>query len=66
MLFRFSVDTAATPAQVMDAFTDVSERRLVIWERTLDPAEYEVRESGDTWAVVEEGSRGTQIWVLLR
>ncbi|MFW3171091.1 hypothetical protein [Geodermatophilus sp. CPCC 206100] len=66
MLFRFSLDTAATPGQVAAAFTDVSGRRLEVWQRTLDPAKYELREAGDTWAVVREGSRGTRIWVLLR
>jgi hypothetical protein len=64
--FRFGFETAAAPEQVAAAFTDVSERRLAVWQRTLDPAKYEVREAGDTWAVVREGSRGTRIWVLLR
>jgi hypothetical protein len=66
VLFRFGLDTAATPEQVEAAFTDVSERRLRVWQRTLDPAKYEVREVGDTWAVLREGSAGTRIWVLLR
>jgi hypothetical protein len=66
VLFRFSFETVATPEQVFDAFTDVSDRRLEVWRRTLDPAKYEVRERGDTWAVVREGSSGTRIWVLLR
>ncbi|MGK5113090.1 SRPBCC family protein [Geodermatophilus sp. CPCC 205506] len=66
MRFRFSFHTRATPEQVCTAFTDVSDRRLQIWRRTLDPAKYEVREAGDHWAVLREGSRGTRIWVLLR
>lgn len=66
MLFRFHLETAATPAQVFDAFTDFTDRRLDVWRRTLDPAKYEVRERGTTWAVVREGSAGTRIWVLLR
>ncbi|MBB3085975.1 hypothetical protein [Geodermatophilus sabuli] len=66
MLFRFTFDTRAAPEQVVGAFTDVSDRRLTVWRRTLDPAKYEVREAGDRWAVVREGSAGTRIWVLLR
>jgi hypothetical protein len=66
MIFRFTFDTRATPEQVVDAFTHVGDRRLEVWRRTLDPAKYEVREVGDRWAVVREGSAGTRIWVLLR
>jgi hypothetical protein len=66
MLFRFSLETAATPDQVFQAFTDFSDRRLEVWRKTLAPGKYEVRELGDTWAVVREGSGGTKIWVLLR
>ena len=66
MLVRYSLDTKAAPAQVFEAFTDVSDHRLEVWSRTLDPAKYEVRERGDGWAVVREGSAGTRIWVLLR
>ncbi|MCF6746107.1 hypothetical protein E9529_17865 [Blastococcus sp. KM273128] len=66
MRFRYSLTTKATPGQVFAAFTDVSDRRLEIWRRTLDPAKYEVRESGENWAVVREGSPGVRIWVVLR
>lgn len=66
MLFRFHLETTATPAQVFRALTDFSDRRLEVWSRTLDPEKYEVRERGDTFAVAREGSAGTKIWVLLR
>ena len=66
MRFRFDFTTRATPGQVFAAFTDVGERRLEVWRRSLDPAKYEVRERGENWAVVREGSPGTRIWVLLR
>jgi hypothetical protein len=66
MLFRYSLETKATPEQVVRAFTDFSDHRLQVWRRTLDPKKYEVRELGDTWAVVREGSGGTNIWVVLR
>jgi len=66
MLFRYSLETTATPEQVVRAFTDFSDRRLQVWRRTLDPKKYEVRELGETWAVVREGSAGTDIWVVLR
>ncbi|GAB3321110.1 hypothetical protein GCM10027451_42380 [Geodermatophilus aquaeductus] len=66
MRIRFGFDTRATPAQVLEAFTDVGDRRLEIWSKTLDPAKYEVREAGDGWAVIREGSAGVPFWVLLR
>ena len=66
MRFRFHLETTATPDQVFRAFTDFGDRRLEVWSRTLDPEKYEVRERGDTSAVVREGSAGTRIWVLLR
>lgn len=66
MLVRFGLDTRATPEQVLDALTVVGDRRLEIWSRTLDPAKYEVRDHGDGWAVVKEGSAGVRLWVLLR
>ncbi len=66
MRFRCHLETTATPDQVFRAFTDFSARRLEVWSKTLDPGKYEVRELGDTWALVREGSGGTRIWVLLR
>ena len=66
MRIRFGFDTRATAAQVLEAFTDVGDRRLETWSRTLDPAKYEVREEGDGWAVIREGSAGVPFWVLLR
>ncbi|WP_448615778.1 SRPBCC family protein [Modestobacter sp. URMC 112] len=66
MLVRYSLQTRATPEQVVRAFTDFSDRRLQVWRRTLDPEKYEVRELGESWAVVREGSAGTKIWVVLR
>jgi hypothetical protein len=66
MHIRFGLDTRASPAQVHEAFTDVSDRRLEVWSQTLDPAKYEVRDTGEGWAVVREGSAGVRLWVLLR
>ena len=66
MRFRYSLTTTATPEQVFTAFTDFGERRLEVWRKTLDPEKYEVRERGENWAVVREGSAGVRIWVLLR
>jgi hypothetical protein len=63
---RFGLDTRATPRQVLAAFTDVGDRRLEVWSTTLDPVKYEVREHGENWAVVREGSAGVRLWVLLR
>ena len=66
MRVRFGLETRATPEQVFAAFTDFSDSRVQVWQKTLDPAKYELRESGENWAVVREGSGGTRIWVLLR
>ena len=66
MLVRFGLDTRASPEQVLAALTDVTGRRLEVWSKTLDPAKYEVRDHGEGWAVVREGSAGVKLWVLLR
>ncbi len=66
MRFRFALDTKATPEQVLAAFTDFTERRTAIWAGSLDPEKYEVRELGDTSAVVREGSASPSIWSVER
>jgi hypothetical protein len=63
---RFVVDTVASPAQVRSALTDFTDRRLQIWNRTLDPKTYELREQGETWAVARESSPRSPFWVVLR
>ncbi len=63
---RFDLSTQATPEQVLEAMTDFTDRRLEIWSKTLDPAIYELRESGDTWAVAREGSPHSPFWVIAR
>ena len=66
MHFHFALDTKATPDQVVAALTDFTDRRVEIWEGTLDPEKYQVRELGDTWAVVREGSAHPSIWAVER
>ena len=61
---RFTLDTVASPEQVLRAFTDFSDHRLQVWKRTLDPRRYEVRDQGDTWAVAREASPGSPFWVI--
>ncbi len=63
---RFEVTTHASPEQVREALTDFTDRRLEIWNRTLDPKKYAVRELGDTWAVAREGTSGSPFWVVSR
>ncbi|GAA0813561.1 hypothetical protein [Spirilliplanes yamanashiensis] len=63
---RFDVVTKASPGQVRDALTDFTDRRLRIWNRTLDPKTYELRDRGDTWAVARESSPGSPFWVVSR
>lgn len=66
MHFRFSLETKATPDQSFRAFTDFTDRRTEIWRESLDPAKYEVREVGDTWAVVKEGTASPALWAVER
>lgn len=63
---RFDVTTRASPEQVRAALTDFTDRRLQIWNRTLDPKTYEVRAAGDTWAVARESTAGSPFWVVSR
>jgi hypothetical protein len=63
---RFDVDTKATPEQVRRALTDFTDHRLQIWNRTLDPKKYELREQGETWAVARESTPGSPFWVVAR
>ncbi|MER7070546.1 hypothetical protein [Terrabacter sp. NPDC000476] len=58
--------TDAAPDQVLQALTDFTERRPIIWHRTLDPRTYELRELGDTWAVARESTAGSPFWVVER
>jgi hypothetical protein len=63
---KFDVVTKASPAQVFRAFTDFTERRPRIWDRTLDAKEYRLIEQGDTWAVARESTSGSPFWVTAR
>ena len=63
---RFDVTTRASPGQVLRALTDFTDRRLQIWNRTLDPKTYEAREVGDSWAVARESTSGSPFWVVAR
>ena len=57
-----SVYTDVSPERIREALLDFSEKRLVTWSRSLDPATYEVHEVGDTWAVVTEGTKRPFVW----
>jgi hypothetical protein len=63
---RFELTTNASPDQVLRAMTDFTDRRLEIWNKTLDPQVYELRELGETWAVAREGSPRVPYWVVVR
>lgn len=63
---RFALDTIASPEQVRVALTDFSDRRLRIWQRTLDPKRYQLRDEGDDWAIARESSPGSPFWVVSR
>ena len=59
--------TRASPEQVLRALTDFTESHLETWNRTLDPKTYELRESGQTWAVAQvcQGSARTEDQILI-
>ena len=63
---RFDLKTKASPGQVLRALTDFTVVRLQIWNRTLDPKTYELRDSGETWAVARESSPRSPFWVVVR
>src|SRR5687768_17374934 len=63
---RFDFTTRASPEQVLRALTDFTESRLETWNRTLDPKTYELRDSGETWAVARESSPRSPFWVVVR
>lgn len=63
---RFTLTTRATPDQVREALTDFSARRLETWSQTLDPATYDARVVGDTWAVAKESTPRSPYWVVCR
>ncbi len=56
-------DTTASPERVIAALTDFSSKRFDLWPN-LDHKYYELTESGDTSAVVKEGSDfpGGGVW----
>jgi hypothetical protein len=64
MQLRCQLQTTASPEQVLDAYTDFSDRRLHTWRDTLKPGNYALLEQGPTWAVVREGS--LRMGVVLR
>ena len=63
---RFDLETKASPEQVLRALTDFTPDRLRIWNRTLDPKTYELREQGATWAVARESTPRSPFWVVVR
>jgi len=63
---RFDIETHASPEQVHRALTDFTQERLHIWNRTLDPKTYELREHGLHWAVARESTPRSPFWVVAR
>src|SRR3954452_11629388 len=63
---RFDIETQAAPDQVHRALTDFTQERLRIWNRTLDPKTYELREHGPNWAVARESTPRSPFWVVAR
>ena len=64
MELRCHFQTTASPEQVIDAYTDFTDRRLQTWRDTLKPDDYALLERGRSWAVVREGS--LRMGVVLR
>ena len=63
---RFDIETRASPEQVHRALTDFTQQRLHIWNRTLDPKTYQLREHGPDWAVARESTPRSPFWVVSR
>lgn len=63
---QFDIETRSSPEQVRRALTDFTETRLRIWNRTLDPNTYELREQGPDWAVARESTPGSPFRVVAR
>jgi hypothetical protein len=63
---RFDIETQASPDEVHRALTDFTHKRLHIWNRTLDPKTYELREHGPNWAVARESTPWSPFWVVAR
>jgi hypothetical protein len=59
------VETTLPPERVREMLIDFSERRPEIWPG-IAASLYEVRERGDTWADVREGTKapGLEIWAV--
>lgn len=56
------VETPIGPDRIRAALLDFSDKRLVTWSKTLDPATYEVHHVGETSAEVTEGSKRPFVW----
>jgi len=58
---RFDFHDEGLAEQVLRALTDFTESHLETWNRTLDPKSYELRESGQTWAVAQVCQGGVRV-----
>jgi len=58
-------DTVLPPDGVVSTLTDFSPRRPEVWP-TLDHAKYKLHESGETYAVVTEGTHRPDVWARER
>jgi Polyketide cyclase / dehydrase and lipid transport len=61
---EFDIASRLPPERIIAALTDFSDRRPELWPG-LNPKEYRVHASGDTWADVREGNGGP-IWARER
>jgi hypothetical protein len=61
---EFDIDSELAPERIMGALLDFTERRPKLWPG-LNPAEFKVFETGDTWAEIREGNGGG-IWARER
>ncbi|GAA1135398.1 hypothetical protein [Ornithinicoccus hortensis] len=63
---RFELRTIASPEQVRHALTVFTDERPRIWDRTLDPSTFELRDQGPDWAVAKESTPRSPFWVVAR
>jgi|SRR5690242_14451392 hypothetical protein len=63
---RFDIETKASPEQVCRALTDFTPRRLRTWDRTLDPATYQLRQQRPHLGGRTREPPRSPFWVIAR
>lgn len=62
---HLNFETRLSPERVAASLVDFSERRLERWPN-IDPARFELHETGPGWAIVTEGTAEPPVWARER